>query len=217
MPSSRNKVLISWSGETSSKIATALSKFLKLTLQACEPWVSTRDIALGSYWHEELWRALGNARVGIICLTPDNVESKWLHFEAGVIAKSFGKVFTCPYLFGVDPPQVQGPLQFLPVRPGRPARDLPPDAGCQQAPSGRKVASRLAGGILQRTLGAIIQYAGEARRGAGAAPASGREDSCGPRRGCRRAHSFRGLGGRMGRYAYCDAEEDGGATSGVQR
>jgi len=113
MPHSDSKVILSWSGKTSSKVALALSRFLKLTLHACEPWVSTQNIAIGSFWHEELWRALRTAKIGIVCLTPDNANSKWIHFEAGVIAKAFGKVFTCPYLFGLQPSDLPGPLQHL--------------------------------------------------------------------------------------------------------
>jgi len=113
MTTAGNKVVLSWSGEISGKVATSLARFLKLTLQASEPWVSLQNIAVGSFWHEELWKALRTARLGIVCLTPDNVNSKWMHFEAGVIAKTFGKGGTCPYLLNLHPAQVTGPLQHL--------------------------------------------------------------------------------------------------------
>lgn len=113
MSRSSNTVVLSWSGEASGKVALALARFLKLTLQACEPWVSSRNIGAGSFWHEELWTTLRAARIGIVCLTPDNLHSKWIHFEAGVIARAFGQALTCPYLLNVHPHQVEGPLQHL--------------------------------------------------------------------------------------------------------
>ena len=112
MAYSGNRVVL-WSGESSGKGALALSRFLKLTLNACDPWMSAQSIDLGSFWHEELWKALRTAKIGIICLTPENVNSKWIHFEAGVVAKTFGRVFTCPYLVNLHPAQVEGPLQHL--------------------------------------------------------------------------------------------------------
>jgi hypothetical protein len=77
------------------------------------PWTSAQNVAGGSFWHEELWNALKTARLGVLCLTPDNVESKWIHFEGGAIARSFGRTFACPYLLNVDPSQVSVPLGHL--------------------------------------------------------------------------------------------------------
>ena len=114
MPSKRqNKIVLAWSGEASSKVALALCRFLKLTLHGCEPWVSSEHVAAGAFWHNELLTALKSARIGILCLTAGNVESKWIHFEAGAIANSFGSPNACPYLLNVDRSQLQGPLQHL--------------------------------------------------------------------------------------------------------
>src|SRR5262249_30695788 len=71
------KVLISWSGERSKHIALAVRKFLKLVIQATEPWVSEKDIAVGTFWHQELWDGLESAKAGVICLTREMLDSKW--------------------------------------------------------------------------------------------------------------------------------------------
>ena len=114
MPSKRqNKIVLAWSGEASSKVALALCRFLKLTLHGCEPWVSSEHVAAGAFWHTELLTALKSARIGVLCLTPGNIESKWIHFEAGAIANSFGSPNACPYLLNVDRSLLQGPLQHL--------------------------------------------------------------------------------------------------------
>ena len=114
MPSRRqNKIVLAWSGEASGKVALALCRFLKLTLQGCEPWVSSEHVATGAFWHNELLTALKSARIGVLCLTAGNVDSKWIHFEAGAIANSFGSPCACPYLLNVDRSRLQGPLQHL--------------------------------------------------------------------------------------------------------
>jgi hypothetical protein len=107
------RVIISWSGERSKKIAIAVRRFLKLAIQATEPWVSEKDIGAGSFWHQELWEQLKSAKAGIICVTPEMLDSKWVHFEAGVLAKAFGQVCVCPYLFDMKPSDIQGPLAHL--------------------------------------------------------------------------------------------------------
>ena len=75
--------------------------------------VPSEHVAAGAFWHNELLTALKSARIGVLCLTAGNVESKWIHFEAGAIANSFGSPNACPYLLNVDRSQLQGPLQHL--------------------------------------------------------------------------------------------------------
>jgi hypothetical protein len=107
------KVLISWSGERSRQIAIALHTFLKQVIHATDPWMSDKDIGAGSFWPQELWEQLATAEAGIICLMPENLDAKWLHFEGGAIAKVTGKSCACPFLFDVKQSEIQGPLSFL--------------------------------------------------------------------------------------------------------
>ncbi len=71
------KVLISWSGERSKQVALSLRGFLKRVIQATDPWVSEKDIAAGSFWHDELWAQLESAKAGIVCLTKETLDSRW--------------------------------------------------------------------------------------------------------------------------------------------
>jgi hypothetical protein len=50
--------------------------------------------------------------VGVICLTPENLERPWILFEAGALSKTLGdKTRVCPYLFGgLQPENVRPPL-----------------------------------------------------------------------------------------------------------
>ena len=111
------KVFLSWSGERSRAIAEALREWIPNVIQAIEPWMSAEDVDKGLRWSSEIAVQLEGTRFGIICLTPDNLESPWILFEAGALSKTIDKAFVCPFLFGLDPADVRGPLtQFQATR-----------------------------------------------------------------------------------------------------
>lgn len=105
-------IFISWSGERSEKVAAALYGSLKMMLQTARPWMSKEDIEKGSRGLDEVGKALEAMSVGILCLTPENVERPWILFEAGALSKAMGeKTRVCPYLFGgLRSEQVRLPL-----------------------------------------------------------------------------------------------------------
>lgn len=91
------KVFISWSGEQSKALAAALRDFLPTVIQAVRPFMSQHDIEPGERWLQRLTEELRDTQVGIFCLTPENLEKPWLHFEAGAIGKALdgtGRVYT---------------------------------------------------------------------------------------------------------------------------
>ena len=104
------KVFLSWSGSRSEAVARALRSWLPDVLQAVEPWFSSSDIQAGARWASELELQLQESRVGIICLTPENLTAPWVLFEAGALSKSLGSAYVCPYLFGFSPSELHGPL-----------------------------------------------------------------------------------------------------------
>lgn len=103
-------VFISWSGPRSRFLADALRAWLPLVIQSIKPWMSDQDIATGSRWLAEISKKLSDARVGIICVTPENQTSPWLLFEAGALSKTLEQSFVCPILFELSPSQLAGPL-----------------------------------------------------------------------------------------------------------
>ena len=104
------KVFISWSGERSKAVAQALRDWLPNVIQAVEPWMSEADIAKGARWGLDMARELDETRVGIICLTPENLNAPWILFEAGALSKTLEETYVCPYLLDVRPADLEGPL-----------------------------------------------------------------------------------------------------------
>lgn len=108
------KVFISWSGDRSLAIARALSEFLPLVLQSVQPYMSADSIEKGQRWASEIARAIESADAAILCITPENVGSPGLLFEAGVISARSVPLFLL--LLDMSPVDVSGPLgqfQFL--------------------------------------------------------------------------------------------------------
>jgi len=103
------KVFISWSGKSSKMIASALREWLPVVIQAIEPWMSDEDIDKGKRWRTILDNEL-KADVGIICLTPDNLNEPFILFEAGAIAKSVERAYACTYLYHLKPEDIGEPL-----------------------------------------------------------------------------------------------------------
>lgn len=105
-------VFISWSGNRSKHVAAALRDWLPMVLQAAHPFMSATDIDKGSRGLVELATALEGMKVGIICLTPENLSAKWILFEAGALSKTLDKgTRVCTYLLaGLRPEGVERPL-----------------------------------------------------------------------------------------------------------
>jgi len=104
------KVFISWSGERSRRVADALRNWLPKVIQAIDPWISSADVEKGSRWSPDVARHPEAVKVGIICLTPENLDSSWVLFEAGALSRTLDITYICPYLFDLEPAQVGQPL-----------------------------------------------------------------------------------------------------------
>lgn len=107
------KVFISWSGNTSLKVAQLLREWLPYIINSIEPYVSSEDINKGARWSTDIAKELEDSTFGILCVTKDNLEAPWLSFEAGALSKTMEKSFVTPFLFDIKRSEVQGPiLQF---------------------------------------------------------------------------------------------------------
>ncbi|MGC1374645.1 MAG: TIR domain-containing protein [Anaerolineales bacterium] len=104
------KTFISWSGQRSRSIATALKMWLPDVIQQVDVWMSEHDLDAGSRWGHELTKVLEESHFGIVCLTPENQDAPWLLFEVGCLAKTTKIARVIPYLYGLSPADVRYPL-----------------------------------------------------------------------------------------------------------
>lgn len=104
------KVFISWSGDTSRRIAMVLSDWLPNVIQTIETYITVEDTDKGTRWFSEISEQLEETDFGIICVTPENKEAPWIHFEAGALAKKIDKSKVCPLLTNLKFSDLVGPL-----------------------------------------------------------------------------------------------------------
>jgi hypothetical protein len=108
------KVFISWSGAKSLAVAEVLREELPCLINDLEIFVSSEDIEKGTAWFPKIANELKKSHFGIICLTPENLQSRWVHFEAGVLAGKFSQKKVAPLLIEFTKcEQVPPPLSEL--------------------------------------------------------------------------------------------------------
>lgn len=104
------RVFLSWSGERSQALASALRDWLPLVLHYAEPWLSKTDINAGDRWSLEVAKELDGSGFGVSCITAENIAAPWLLFEAGALAKSLQEGRVVPLLLGLDFSDISGPF-----------------------------------------------------------------------------------------------------------
>lgn len=74
--------------------------------------MSESEVEKGSRSLDEIGKALADIKVGIICLTPENLERPWLLYEAGCLSKSIDeRTRLCTYLIAdLEASDVRPPL-----------------------------------------------------------------------------------------------------------
>jgi hypothetical protein len=103
------KIFLSWSGEVSHKVASVLDSWLPCVIQGAETFISS-DINKGDRWNDALTDGLKEAQYGIICVTPYNIHTPWMNFEAGALSNAISRACVMPFLFHVHPDDIDGPL-----------------------------------------------------------------------------------------------------------
>jgi len=104
------KVFMSWSGDRSREVAKLLDFWIKCVVQASRPWISTSGIDAGSIWFHQINNELQDTTFGIICLTKENKDARWILFEAGALAKGLATSRVCTFLIDLDTGDIRDPL-----------------------------------------------------------------------------------------------------------
>jgi hypothetical protein len=104
------QVFLCWSGAASHAIAKAMATFLGDVVQEVQPFLSSENIGKGGRWRSEIGQRLADCNFGILCLTKDNLESRWILFEAGALSKNITEGRVTALLGGINPTDVEEPL-----------------------------------------------------------------------------------------------------------
>lgn len=91
-------------------MAELLDEWIQCVLQAIRPWMSSKDIDRGSLWFSEITDQLKDTKIGIVCLTKDNLHKPWILFESGALAKGLSSARVCTFLIDLETTDVGNPL-----------------------------------------------------------------------------------------------------------
>lgn len=106
------KIFISWSGSYSRVIAEALRDNLPSLFKSITVWMSDSDILPGARWQDELTHHPKSTEFGVLCITPENINSHWILYEAGALSKSLDSYISIvPYLYEVEIESVPTPIR----------------------------------------------------------------------------------------------------------
>ena len=96
------KIFVSQSGDLSRLFAKQLKQWIVEVIPTIENlWISSEDITAGERWIQHIDEALKDAHFGILCITKDNIQSPWIHFEAGALSRE-KHMKVCPVLLDCD-------------------------------------------------------------------------------------------------------------------
>ena len=106
------RIFVSWSMERSKHLSEIFSKYLPMILQNVEVFVSHADLDPGIEWNLKLNQELDSTDFGIICVTPENQNQNWIHFEAGKLSKHIENDATrlIPVCYDMDLSELVSPL-----------------------------------------------------------------------------------------------------------
>lgn len=107
------KVFVSWSKDQSRAVATEFAKWLPGVIQECaDPFIST-ETTKGDAWFATITTELQTSQVGIVFITPENLDETWLNFESGAMLTKLGKQRLCPVVVGMSKGDYVGPLKNI--------------------------------------------------------------------------------------------------------
>ena len=103
-------VFISWSGDESRKIAAVIADAVRDSMPTAKVFFSAEDLKTGDNWTEVIQSRLKEADVALLILTPKNLRSPWMLYEAGVLSARLPRGRMVPVLVGLEPSDIPAPL-----------------------------------------------------------------------------------------------------------
>lgn len=103
------RIFISWAGSNSKEIALGLKNVLENTIfngSGLTCFVSTVDISSGAEWWSKINGELKKCKMGICCITKENIRAPWIYYEAGALAAN--GITTIPLLISCNIDSIAG-------------------------------------------------------------------------------------------------------------
>ena len=144
------RVFISWSGQRSRALGSALRSWLSKVIPGIS-FFDSEEIPKGKNWHVEVIKALRGCSIGIFCITPENLRSQWVLFEAGALAQHGDQPTLLTYTIG--PVELTGPLSHFQSHSVRAGGFQAFRSGTRQV--GRHRGRRRGAPAVQRDLGSL--------------------------------------------------------------
>ncbi|MGM7316056.1 TIR domain-containing protein [Enterococcus casseliflavus] len=94
-------LFLSWSGDRSKYLAECFKEWLPNVLQYVNPYMSAKDIDLGSRWSNDIDENLRVNDFGLVFVTEENIDAPWINFEAGALSKNL-KSRLVPMIYDTD-------------------------------------------------------------------------------------------------------------------
>lgn len=108
--SSKNcHLFISWSGDRSHELAKWLHKWFHQLTPSVNVYFSA-DIMPGVSWIDHVRDQMSKANAAVFCVTPDNVDSRWINYELGLVVGASDARFALILLLDIDPSDLPSPL-----------------------------------------------------------------------------------------------------------
>jgi hypothetical protein len=107
-----SKVFITWSQPRARALAASIVDWLPMVVPGVKPWMSDL-VEKGAAWSARIGDRLTSAAYGIVIVTPENMNERWLLFEAGALAHATTTQLCVPLLLDLEPRQLQPPLSQL--------------------------------------------------------------------------------------------------------
>jgi TIR domain len=114
--SSKVKLFLSWSGDSSKGIAEIFRNWLRVYSTELDVFFTPDGIEAGMRWNDELSKTLEECEIGIFICTRQNVDSLWMAFEAGVLSKGINTGRVIPLIFGEPELKLKAPLSQFQVK-----------------------------------------------------------------------------------------------------